>query len=72
MALELQHRAGMKTVLLWFVVAAGCARGGATSADSHAGRGNVAGGVIAKSARYKLIGTLSSGHGNAVVGATQP
>jgi hypothetical protein len=55
---------------------------GPSQAMGRAGHGFVAGGVVAKSARYKLIGTLSSGQGTSisthytqhsgVLGSTQP
>jgi hypothetical protein len=71
-----------------FVLVCGCASADRPSHDASAGsagarqgHGFVAGGVVAKSASYKLIGTLTSGQGTAssahytqragVVGATQ-
>ena len=80
----------MRDFTLLFVLAlvCGCATadrsshdGSAGSAGARQGHAFVAGGVVAKSASYKLIGTLTSGQGTAssanytqragVVGATQ-
>jgi hypothetical protein len=80
-------------ILLSLSLALGCANASkASSADGggsdagvaatgRTGHGFVAGGIVAKSASYKLIGTLSSGQGSTssahytqhggVVGATQ-
>lgn len=44
-------------------VTPGSDAGGNPSAGGFAGHGSVAGGVVANSAHYKLIGTLTSGNG---------
>ncbi len=83
----------MTRFVLLLSLACGCANatmktapdGAGSNANTPTGRsghGFVAGGVVAKSASYKLIGTLSSGQGTGasahytqhggVVGSTQP
>jgi hypothetical protein len=78
----------MRHLALLFVLVCGCANAERSSHDASGGSGGarqghafVAGGVVAKSASYKLIGTLTSGQGTGssahykqragVVGATQ-
>jgi hypothetical protein len=83
----------MTRLVLLLSLASGCANATMKSAPDGAGsdmtkptgrtgHGFVAGGVVAKSASYKLVGTLSSGQGTGasahyaqrggVVGSTQP
>jgi hypothetical protein len=77
----------LRSLSLAFVFLFSCANAEKPSHDANGsggarrGYGIVAGGVVAKSASYKLIGTLSSGQGTSssahytqragVVGATQ-
>jgi hypothetical protein len=80
----------MREIAVSIVLLCACAKGevakpdgaGSASAAAHAGHGFVAGGVVAKSAKYTLIGTLTAGQGTSssthyvqrggVIGATQP
>jgi hypothetical protein len=80
----------MRKIAVSIVLLCSCAKAevakpdgaGSATAAGRTGQGLVAGGVVAKSARYKLIGTLTSGQGTTssthyeqrggVIGATQP